>query len=57
MEDQAQLAALDGKITQTAKLKEMRNAEKTAKIFHRIKVIQGVASNKGFTSIEVVPAD
>jgi hypothetical protein len=57
MEDQAQLAALDGKITQTAKLKEMRNAEKTAEMFHRIKVIQGVASNKGFTSIEVVPAD
>ena len=56
MEDKAELAALDGKSTTTAKLKEMRNAEKTAEMFRRIKVIRGIVSNKGFTAIEV-PSD
>jgi hypothetical protein len=38
-EDRAELAALDGKSNKTAELRKMRNAEKMAEIFCRIKVI------------------
>ena len=53
MEDRAELAALDGKTTKNTELKKMRNAEKTAEMFRRIKTIRGIASTQGFTSIEV----
>jgi hypothetical protein len=56
MEDQAELAALDGKSTKSAKLRKRRNAEKTAEMFRWVKVIWGIASSKGFTLIEV-PTD
>jgi hypothetical protein len=56
MEDQAELAALDGKSTKTAELRKMCNAEKIVETFDWIKVIRGIVSSKGFTSI-VVPAD
>jgi hypothetical protein len=56
IEDRAELAALDGQSTKTVELRKMRNAEKTAEMFRRIMVIRGIASSKGFTSIEV-PAD
>jgi hypothetical protein len=56
IEDRAELAALEGKSNKTAELRKLQNAEKTAEMFRRIKVIQGIASSKGFASIEV-PAD
>jgi hypothetical protein len=53
-EDRAELAALDGKSNKKAELRKLRNAEKTAEMFFRIKVIRGIASSKGFTSIKVL---
>jgi cell division protein FtsX len=49
IEDRAsELAALDGKSNKTAELRKLQNAEKTAEMFCRIKVIRGIASSKGF---------
>jgi hypothetical protein len=44
---------LDGKTRKALELKKMRNAKKTAEMFHPLKAIQGIASNKAFTSTEV----
>jgi hypothetical protein len=53
MEDQAELAALLRKGNKSAELKKMGNAKKTAEMFCQIKIICGIASSKGFTSIKV----
>jgi hypothetical protein len=54
LEERAKMAALDGNVTKQVELKKMRNAELTAAMFRRLKIIRGIANNKGFTSIKVL---